>query len=239
MTIDGDVFLRARTYDPVTSQFLSTDPIAGRIGTTVGDSPYHYANNNPISYSDPSGMSPWDGIGDVWNAGWKWVGDTTSDVLGAVADWAIPKLMAMKRATGEFLYDYRYWVAGAITIGAGIACGIVTAGLAAALCAGAVGGLSYGGLSAAENCLGEDISGIDCAKTAAWDGLKAAAIDIALPAGFVRARGLVALSSEPFPECSSNLLIWASGATAPGERTGRWRRPDAGHQEPRCGSGFC
>jgi len=43
------MYLRARTYDPVTAQFLSPDPLAS--GET-----YAYAAANPVSLTDPSGL---------------------------------------------------------------------------------------------------------------------------------------------------------------------------------------
>jgi len=47
------IYLRARTYDPVTAQFLSQDPV----GTVTGE-PYGYGAANPINVTDPSGLSP-------------------------------------------------------------------------------------------------------------------------------------------------------------------------------------
>jgi RHS repeat-associated protein len=224
VTIDGDVFLRARTYDPMTSQFLSTDPIAGQVGTTVGDSPYHYANNNPISYSDPSGMSPWDGFGDAFNAGLNWVGDTASDALGAVADWAIPRFMAMKRSTGEFLYRNIRWVATGVAILGGIACGVVSAGVLAVACGAGISGLAFGGASAAENCLGEDISGVDCAKTAAWDGTKAAAMDV-VTAGVFHVAGRVLGDALPSIGRSASRALGSEGDDV-------WRAARRGVDDP-------
>jgi RHS repeat-associated protein len=45
------IYLRARTYDPVTAQFLSVDPIVGVTGE-----PYNYAGSNPVNYGDPTGL---------------------------------------------------------------------------------------------------------------------------------------------------------------------------------------
>jgi RHS repeat-associated protein len=45
------IYLRARTYDPVTGQFLSVDPIADATGES-----YSYAVDNPINLGDPSGL---------------------------------------------------------------------------------------------------------------------------------------------------------------------------------------
>jgi RHS repeat-associated protein len=46
----GLIYLRARTYDPVTGQFLSVDPDLMDTGE-----PYSYAGGNPVNRSDPSG----------------------------------------------------------------------------------------------------------------------------------------------------------------------------------------
>lgn len=61
----GLQYLRARTYDPSTGQFLSRDPLADITGT-----PYSYASTNPLSYSDPSGLcnaNPF--TGSFWTEG--------------------------------------------------------------------------------------------------------------------------------------------------------------------------
>lgn len=51
------IFLRARHYDPVTGRFLSRDPFAGYKTNPLTRTPYIYALNNPMIYSDPSGES--------------------------------------------------------------------------------------------------------------------------------------------------------------------------------------
>jgi RHS repeat-associated protein len=40
----GQLYLRARSYEPATAQFLSRDPL-----TAVTGEPYAYAGDNPIS----------------------------------------------------------------------------------------------------------------------------------------------------------------------------------------------
>jgi RHS repeat-associated protein len=45
------IYLRARTYDPVTAQFLSVDPMVSATGE-----PYGYAGDNPVNGGDPSGL---------------------------------------------------------------------------------------------------------------------------------------------------------------------------------------
>jgi RHS repeat-associated protein len=59
------IYLRARTYDPATAQFLSPDPLGAASGET-----YAYAADNPVNAGDPLGLSPisidfgGDGCGD-------------------------------------------------------------------------------------------------------------------------------------------------------------------------------
>jgi RHS repeat-associated protein len=47
----GLIYLRARTYDPSTAQFISVDPAL----TDTGE-PYSYAEDNPVNRDDPSGL---------------------------------------------------------------------------------------------------------------------------------------------------------------------------------------
>jgi RHS repeat-associated protein len=47
----GFVYLRARYYDPATSQFLTRDPIVA-----ATRSPYAYVQGNPLNGTDPSGL---------------------------------------------------------------------------------------------------------------------------------------------------------------------------------------
>lgn len=49
----GLQYLRARYYDPETSQFLTRDPL---VGTTL--EPYAYASNDPVNATDPTGLCP-------------------------------------------------------------------------------------------------------------------------------------------------------------------------------------
>ncbi len=44
-----------RQYDPLSGRFLSVDPL---YESFPDKTPYHYCNNNPISFKDPSGLSP-------------------------------------------------------------------------------------------------------------------------------------------------------------------------------------
>jgi uncharacterized protein RhaS with RHS repeats len=47
-------YYRARHYDPETGRFLHVDPLADDFPSWT---PYHYVHNNPLRYTDPTGMS--------------------------------------------------------------------------------------------------------------------------------------------------------------------------------------
>jgi RHS repeat-associated protein len=56
----GLIYLRARSYDPATGEFLSVDPLE-----TVTGEPYIYVGDDPLDQSDPSGRCGvlcWGGI---------------------------------------------------------------------------------------------------------------------------------------------------------------------------------
>jgi RHS repeat-associated protein len=52
---------RYRDYDPTTGRYIQADPI----GLDGGDNPYSYAENNPLRYIDPSGLSAAGTVGGV------------------------------------------------------------------------------------------------------------------------------------------------------------------------------
>jgi RHS repeat-associated protein len=60
----GLIYLRARSYDPSTAQFLSVDPLAG-----VTREPYGYTSDNPTNGADPAGLSGIFGTGLGPNVG--------------------------------------------------------------------------------------------------------------------------------------------------------------------------
>lgn len=51
-------YLRARWYDPSMGRFISEDTYEGEIQNPLSLNLYTYVENNPLKYTDPSGMSP-------------------------------------------------------------------------------------------------------------------------------------------------------------------------------------
>ncbi len=98
-TETGLIYLRARTYDPSTAQFLSVDPI-----NELTRQPYNYALDNPLNLADPSGLCGLlevscyveEGAKEVAKgveAGAQWVGEHPTEAAGIA-------LGAVSAATG-------------------------------------------------------------------------------------------------------------------------------------------
>jgi RHS repeat-associated protein len=83
----GLVYLRARYYDPRTGVFLSRDPIED-----LTESPYGYAENNPLNLVDPLGLcgwrDPWNCVDDIGKAAWRNRG--TFATVGAIGGCLVP-----------------------------------------------------------------------------------------------------------------------------------------------------
>jgi uncharacterized protein RhaS with RHS repeats len=75
---------RYRDYDPTTGRYIQADPI----GLAGGASPYSYAMNNPLRYTDPTGEIVPLLVGFAFGAGLEWLTNdcaTASDIILAGA----------------------------------------------------------------------------------------------------------------------------------------------------------
>jgi RHS repeat-associated protein len=94
-------YLNNRYYDPTLTRFISVDPA---VASTA--EPYAYANNNPVTYSDPTGLDPWRDIGQVLKSAGRGALDglksLTSTVIHEVTNplWMPEQVVRSIRATG-------------------------------------------------------------------------------------------------------------------------------------------
>ncbi|MDH5731534.1 MAG: RHS repeat-associated core domain-containing protein, partial [Gammaproteobacteria bacterium] len=57
----GLLYLRARYYDPMLGRFISVDPYLGRLEVPESQNRVIYVHNNPLLYTDPSGLAVYQG----------------------------------------------------------------------------------------------------------------------------------------------------------------------------------
>ncbi len=58
-------YMHARYYSPLVGRFLSFDPVGGTEFNAQTWNRYSYAVGNPLKYTDPTGESPWDVVGQI------------------------------------------------------------------------------------------------------------------------------------------------------------------------------
>jgi RHS repeat-associated protein len=82
----GLYYYRARYYDPILKRFISSDPI----GLDGGINAYAYVGGNPVSFADPSGLTPGTAIGaGIGTAIFPGVGTAVGAVVGTAIQAAI------------------------------------------------------------------------------------------------------------------------------------------------------
>lgn len=71
----------ARYYDQLFGRFISVDPVFDLTNPNQWGA-YAYAENNPISYADPTGLLSW---GKIWKSATKWAGKHAGEIAGFAA----------------------------------------------------------------------------------------------------------------------------------------------------------
>ncbi|WP_170175610.1 DUF6531 domain-containing protein [Propionibacterium australiense] len=122
--------LGARVYDPASRGFLTPDPQGPTTGAAWAANPYSYAANNPVGFTDPTGLHP---LSDAEFDQWK---DQHKSTLAKAGDWI-----------GD---NWEYLAAGAM-VAAGVALMFTGVGGAAGLALMSLSGaLTSGGISMAQ-----------------------------------------------------------------------------------------
>ena len=165
ITIDTLTYLRARNYDTANGVFASRDPIDGTAGSPVLANPYHYGSNNPLSNTDPTGLSnvgdnlfgfetdPWSTTRPTWQnqilVDGQWINKAVLyDQLHGQAlnemEQAFAELQRLDNigVTGTVASVVGSQVAGFTCAAGGALAGPVVAGGAFGLCAGVTGRLT-------------------------------------------------------------------------------------------------
>ncbi|MDO5068121.1 MAG: DUF6531 domain-containing protein [Propionibacteriaceae bacterium] len=125
VSIGGLEWMQARTYDPATRGFLSTDPWAPVAGAGWAGNPYSFAGNDPVNQSDPHGLRP------ITEAELQSYRDSNNGTLGNAA----------AAATDWVSNNWEYIVAGALIVGGvAVMCTGVGGPIGAAMIAGAAMG---------------------------------------------------------------------------------------------------
>gem|GEM_PF-2424206 len=88
----GNVYLRARYYDPETGRFISEDPIRDGLNW------YVYCNNDPVNYFDPRGLA----IGDVTMPNGDVIHGTITDGITHLPDGSRPPEGAVVETAAGF-----------------------------------------------------------------------------------------------------------------------------------------
>ena len=65
---NGLYYMRSRYYNPEIKRFINQDILTGNIGKSASLNRYSYVEGNPVSYTDPFGLSPFRIVHDVFHA---------------------------------------------------------------------------------------------------------------------------------------------------------------------------
>ena len=65
---NGLYYMCSRYYNPEIKRFINQDILTGSIGNSTSLNRYSYVEGNPVSYTDPFGLSPFRTVHDVFHA---------------------------------------------------------------------------------------------------------------------------------------------------------------------------
>jgi RHS repeat-associated protein len=141
----GLTHLGAREYDPLIGRFISVDPVID-LKDPQQMNGYNYANNSPVTASDPDGMWP------------KWLDKAVNKVAKAVTNVA-KKVSHAAKAVGKWVHDNAGTISTVLSVAA-MACSVIPPLQAAAPFLGAAS-TAVGAVETYKSCKGG--SAADCA----------------------------------------------------------------------------
>jgi len=153
----GLTYLNARYYDPVTSRFISPDPLMNPGDPRTLD-PYRYADNNPVVFTDASGLKP---LGQYdYAKGGTYRPTNSGTVQASPAKPSVGRIFgSIKSGIGS--------AAGAAKSGIGSAAGAAKSGIGSAAGAAKSGIVTAGG--AVKAGIGTAFGAARSVSSAAWD----------------------------------------------------------------------
>jgi RHS repeat-associated protein len=138
------IYMRARTHDPTTAQFLSHDPLAAITGE-----PYNYAADDPMDLADPSGRCGLVCIGGIALGGLAVATGVGEVVAGGVVvtEGTLGAVSAISGFVGAGV-DTKECIGGSGVSCVGAGAGVIATGGASAVALGVVTGETASGVTA-------------------------------------------------------------------------------------------
>lgn len=84
----GMQYLRARFYEPMTMRFSQQDILRGSVSDPISLNRYLYCHNDPLSFSDPTGMSVFEKLGSALKSTVKAVKSTAKAATAGIVSSA-------------------------------------------------------------------------------------------------------------------------------------------------------
>jgi RHS repeat-associated protein len=132
-SLPGLYYIGARWMDSELGRWLSLDPELGKLSSPQTMNRYVYCVNNPLKFTDPTGMGFWSGVSKWWDKHWKEVAIVALCVAVVVtAGLAAPALIAGVGA----MVGVQITVSATVTVASALVFAGVSAGATYALSGG-------------------------------------------------------------------------------------------------------
>ncbi|MBL1293435.1 MAG: hypothetical protein COB61_006155, partial [Thiotrichales bacterium] len=208
----GLIHMNGRVYDPELGRFLSADPNVQAPFNPQNLNRYSYVNNNPLSYTDPSGFF-FKKLRNAFRSAFKSIARAIKPYIRTIVAIVIAVYAPY------LLTTYASFSAGASTVAAGFLSGVVSSGgdlkqgIISGLTAGAFGGLHDLGMATTLAKVGKTVAhGVVGGLSAAASGgtFRSGFLSAAFTQGTTQAGGFKALGLSA--EAATNTLARAKNA---------------------------